>query len=106
MCWHSVDLVLPVLGVGISTPAQQVEPNVLTDEDIYATMRDLEDVRAELDRLGDLSFARRRALIERMNITCRMKVKDGWHVLVVYVYTRKLDEVLLEESVSSRRRMR
>lgn len=83
---------------------QHVEPNLLTDEDIDATMRDLQDVREELDRLGDLPFEKRRTLIERMNITGKMRIKDGSHVLVISVYTRKLDEVLLEELVLSRRR--
>ena len=85
---------------------QHIEPYILTDQDIAATMRDLQDLREELDRLGDLTFEKRRALIERMNITGKMRIVNGWHTLELYIYTRKLDTELLEELVSRRRHTR
>jgi site-specific DNA recombinase len=85
---------------------QNIEPSLLTDQDIDDAMHDLHELREELAHLGDLPFDKRRALIEGMNITGKMKLEDGWHVLELYVYTRKIDALLLEERVSGRRRRR
>jgi site-specific DNA recombinase len=55
---------------------QLLAGKVLTDGEIGDILHDLEELRDELERMGELTFVKRRRLIEAMNITGKMAIEE------------------------------
>jgi hypothetical protein len=82
---------------------QLLANKLLSDQDIEDMLLDLQNLQAELEQLGELPFEKRRALIEAMHITGKMKIEEGEHVLYLFVYNTKVDTILLQERATPAR---